>query len=764
MRKFKAAHFRSTAAAMFIFMSAETQAANGLVPFEFSASTVSSPSAIGETGTWQVIPFRQPAADMRLEGEDAARDLTFHLSPNQVSAGGLLRLSYTNAVSVLPDDGLLDVELNGKPLATFPIRSPNGPTTHDIPVAASDLAAGWNTVRIRVRQHHRIDCSVNATYELWTQVDPLVSGFVSSVEPKDGNFASLLAVGRNGERATEIRLIARPEAFQTTVQDSLALLQTLSLILGRDDLVVSVGNAPGTGPGIDLHVGDPADTSLPQAARDALAGAPRGLFVRQGDGGRLSVTMRASGKDEAQALLVSAANGPLMPLIRQKAAASSGAVIDGREPGVHPLSKIGYRTAPFQGRLFQTSFDVIMPADFYPGDYGTVDLHLNAATAPGLAPGTQLLVRVNERAVASHVLYDPEGTTLKDKPLELPLRAFHPGVNHVRILAELPAATDLACDPAMRDETRSRFLMLQETTVTIPPLARAGRLPDLAAFAGSSFPFTGSNAFGLHLDAPTPARLGSALTLLVRMAISAGHPLPAELKVGQPDPAKSTNALIVSATGDILEQVSLGGEKGNRLGALRTDDLTTASISTGTPVSESEALLKAFQVETRLDDDQLSWKSRMTEWFARASTTVNRWLSYKEIGRDDVHVDALDRLISIRQLRAPESKAVWTVVSAADEAALLQGVSTLTRPEKWTELQGGEALVRRSDLALVTRQPEAYGFFPITDTSFANLRRLAAAWLSDNFLVYVGVVLILMGGFGWWLGYVVPRKGVRTIE
>ncbi len=248
-----------SAAAILICLSANASRAGDFVPADLGTASVQSMGQASSQPSLdvprQMIAFRQTATAMRLDGEDAARELTFYLSADQATTAGILRLSYTNAVSVMPDDAMLDVELNGKPLAAFPIRSPNGPATHDIPVSAKDLTVGWNQVRLRAKQHHRIDCSVQAAYELWTQVDPLVSGFLTSARPKDGDLASLLSVGRNGDGATEIRVIAGNDAPQTTLRDSLSLVQTLALVLGREDLSVTVGDVGGSGPGIDLYLG-----------------------------------------------------------------------------------------------------------------------------------------------------------------------------------------------------------------------------------------------------------------------------------------------------------------------------------------------------------------------------------------------------------------------------------------------------------------------------------------------------------------------------
>ena len=159
-----------SAAAILICLSANAPHAGDFVPADLGTASVESAGQASSQPSLdvprQMIAFRQTATAMRLEGEDAARELTFYLSADQVTTAGILRLSYTNAVSVMPDDAMLDVELNGKPLAAFPIRSPNGPATHDIPVAAKHLTVGWNQVRLRAKQHHRIDCSVHKVIEV----------------------------------------------------------------------------------------------------------------------------------------------------------------------------------------------------------------------------------------------------------------------------------------------------------------------------------------------------------------------------------------------------------------------------------------------------------------------------------------------------------------------------------------------------------------------------------------------------------------------
>ncbi|MBB4009883.1 cellulose biosynthesis cyclic di-GMP-binding regulatory protein BcsB [Allorhizobium taibaishanense] len=737
-----------------------------LFPRDAASVQATAGSLVGKPASSQVaakalIPFNQSGDEQQLVGEDDSRILSFYLGADAARAGGTLRLAYVNAAAVLPDDAVIDVEVNGHSQGSFPIRGPNGMVTENLAIAARDLVAGENTVRVRARQHHRVDCSLKAVYELWTRLDPALSGFITDRLLPANDVASLLAVGRNGEGSTDIRLIAPSREALTLVRDALPTIQTLALLLGRTDIKVSIAEEATGGPGIDLYFGDPRSYPETDSGKQVLAAAPPGFSVRQnGSPDQLTVTMRGNSPAQLESLLLAAVNGSLKPLIDMRKVTEAERHITGDRAGRYPLSKTGYRTAQFAGRLFQTTFKLDMPADFYPGDYGRIDLKLDAATAPGLADDAQLLIRVNQKAVTSHALYSPEGATFKGKMIEMPLRAFHPGSNEIEILAELPIAADAKCDPASRDESRPRFLLLDSTEVVVPEVAHIGRMPDLAAFAGDAYPFTKGNALELYVATGDDATLGAAMTMMARLAQAAKAPIGVTLKLGNPDDADDSNALIFKTHGAQLAMAKPGQSKD-------VDNLTTGGINTpastsGEIVNHSDALLNAFKASTALDEDSLSWRSRAVSTFFSTFGGIRRWLTYLSPVPSNVTVERTDVLMEMAQTKAPGGHAVWTTLSAETSQDLETGIRAITSADNWNALNGARGLVRKSDFGLVTVAPADYSFFPLEDTSLSNLRRLAAAWLSDNFKIYVLAVVLCIGAFGWWLGNLVPRKGVRT--
>lgn len=717
-----------------------------------------------------LVPFEQSAEHFMLRGEDDVATFTFQLDGAQAAAGGVLTLAYQNAVSVLPDTAAMDVEVNGRDAGRIAIASPNRVLAEKIALPAEFLKAGRNVVRVRARQYHRVDCSLEATYELWTRLDPAESGFASPRTTVFSDFDSLLAVRRNAAGRTDVRLVVPGAVGDDALNEAAPVLQALVLLLNRDDVAVTVADRPGKGPGIDLvmamdRYGASALSGL------GLAGVPRGLSVRPGtEGERAMVVMRAASRNEVNAAVLAAVKGPMADGLKTGLFEKGRGVLTVDAGERHTLREAGYQTRVFSGRLSRTEFALEMPADFYPAEYATLDLHLHAATSPGLDHVAQFLVRVNDRVVKSYPFRNREGEQVDGKLVELPLRAFRPGVNRVELLAEVPRPADAACRPEERDDSKPRFILLDKTAMEVPALARLGRLPDLSALAGKAYPYGDGKAFDLFVDRADNQSAGAALTLLSRLALSARAPLAVTLAFGAPREGTGRDALVVSSQNDFAELGAAGksafpslSDVGATVAAiLEPDPIVTAAVPEKPAGDDSAALLEAFYNSTAPTENDLPWASRAQAWLAAASRGFGRWLKYEEEAPSPLASRDGGALVTLSQMRSPDGLATWTVVRGDAPRDVEAGVRRLVEPTVWQDLQGGAAAIETAGLSLVNLPAAERYVAGITDRSPGNLRRLAAAWLSDNFQVYVLLVLVLMGGFAAWLGLVVPKKGVRS--
>lgn len=714
-----------------------------------------------------LIPFEQPASALKLTGEDDSLILTFALPERLRLAGGTLEIAYDNAVSVLPDTARIDVTVNGKSVGDFPIRSPNGVTTLRVPLRGDEVKAGRNQVRLRAVQHHRVDCSLAATYELWTRISAGSSGFRSALpfhfeEPSD-----LLSVARNGRDETEIRLVAPADGNPGLVNQALPVVQSLALAMNRRDVAVTVASEPGTGPGIDLYVGEAGQQGQPEAARKALSSAAPGLSVRDAaEPGRVAVTMRGASREELQAGLLAALRGPMNAALQTGILAPRPGGVSGQPGARYTLADTGYEAKPFAGRLSRSRFTIDMPADFYPAEYDTMKFYLNGATAPGLMPNAQFLVRVNDRVVTSLPFRNTDGELFRHKPIEMPLRAFRPGTNRVELLAELPAPSDEACKPGAREDDKPRFMMLKESALEIPALARLGRLPDLGAFAGTGYPYGRGKPFAVIVDRPGRETLGVAATAVTRLALAAGKPVEAAISFGVL-PEKAAGDVLGIMTDEATTTHAAAAEGAalpadGATGGAAVDGFTTSAAGHGDAIvsAGSEALLDAFRQSTATGGER-SLNARAQEWLSQVSNRFNSWLRYQE-GGNDVLPEDKDTLLTIRQSALSGGEGVLTAIRARTPADLEKGFRVLSEPGAWERLEGATASIRANDLALLTEQADHRFIREITDESFGNFRRLAASWFSDNFQVYIGLVLAFFVGFGLWLGYIVPKKGVRS--
>jgi len=722
------------------------------------------------------IPFQQPTEDFTLTGEKDVEMFTFNLDAAEAETGGALVLAYQNAVSVLPDNALMSVEVNGKPVSDFPIASPFDFVRQKIQVPAKLLRQGANEVRVSVNQHHRVDCSLDATYELWTRLSPDLSGFEAGGRGTFASFSDLYATGRQEDGSTEIRLVVPDKADADMLDGASTIVQALALYLGRDDVVVTVADRPGEGPGIDLYAGVMGIDPTTAGGMRPYAEAPYGLTIQPStDPQRAAVILRAGSTEQMQKLLLEAVRGPMAAGLKAARNGERFGIVQAHAGKTFTLKSAGIRSASFAGRLLRTHFDVEMPADFYAAEYGTFDLKLSAATAPGLDPASQMLVKVNGKIVNSFPFRNTDGQNFNGKLIELPLRAFRPGVNRIEMLAEVPNAADKACAPAGRDDAKPRYVLLDNTSFTVPPLARVTRLPDLAAFSASAYPYGSGKPFNIFMRGADSHTASAAMTVLARLAVAAGTPLNGRFRADAAEINAPGDSLVISANAtqaqaqDASRKTSrLAMAEGtfaidDRAAALMKADLTTTAGIDADPSGDAgDQIIQAFEDSNANSDVERSWLTRARMMMAAATTQFRSWLRYDDA--KPTHVSQANTLLTISQTENSRSGGLVTEIRANSADDLIKGVRRLADSRVWNSLDGGAALIDAKSMELVTLQGQPQQFVEVTDQSIGNYRRIAAAWLSDNFQAYVVLVIVLVGFFAAWLGGVVQRKGVRTTK
>lgn len=686
-----------------------------------------------------------------LSGEIDTVVWPLYLDGAAVARGGRLVFGIETAVSVMPEASTLVVQVNGRTVGQVALGGGDARRLVSLPIPPAALSAGWNAVRVTADQRHRVDCSVDGTYELWTRIDPAVTGFVAEgVRPVAGlDGLPALALDEDGRLPIRIR---RGGALDTrALEPAVAIAGALARAAATRAPVVTVAAEPGTGPGIDVVAGDADDLAgLGFDPGRFGAGDPR---VVVGPDGRPTLVVRTGSPDEtAQAIRrIAEASSP-------PAAIDRVVRLDGASERSVTLAELGERNEQFSGRLWSRSYRIALPTDAVTADYGSVMLRLDAGYAPDLDPDDELSVFVDGRLVATVPFGKRSGEVTQDRRVELPLSAFRPGLNTLRIEARLVAPEDVDCDPHRQIAGNPRFLILASTRFVVPRLARMARLPDLGATVGAGG--TGARAgepVRIALAGADPATVGAAATLYVRMAVS-GADLPDLELLPLRDADVRPGTVVIGAAGDVgpatfrrtgLEPPAEG--HGWRTGAPRADTLVTGAVN-----GEDAPLLDAWRSRVRTGDGYLDRLSAKVADYARALRDA--------VGLGEppgaYAVPETARLVLAQAL--PEgADAPVTLVSAPDPATLAAAVDRLAEPDRWSGLAGRVSLLDSTG-GLVAVAAEETRFVSTGPMDVGNVRLVASAWLSANTAIY-GMLLLGAGCmFGLATFAKVKRSGVRS--
>ncbi|WP_246664542.1 cellulose biosynthesis cyclic di-GMP-binding regulatory protein BcsB [Rhodoblastus acidophilus] len=469
----------------------------------------------------------------RLQGETGASEWPIYLSETQALRKLSFRIGYLSAVSVMPEASTLTVFINDVAIGETHINAPNKAEQVDFAVPPELLRPGFNAVRVSVDQRHRVDCSLAATNELWTQIDPSRTGLlIPGGDAGVRDIADIPALPPDAQGALPIRAVLPGRTSPANIERMIRAVQFISTHGRFEQPSVDVGPMASGDYGVNLVVGLYEDVAKLADLDGDLSGlgrvdGPRLALLAATPSRRATIVITGLTEDDVNRALADFAREPARkgsPEGLRAAQSFPGYRIGGGQ--TLRLRDLGLHSQEFSGRFFRAGFNIVLPADFYPANYAKVPLNLSGGYVAGLSRGAQILISINGRDAVSAPLPANGGGVFKDKTLPLPLGFFRPGLNRIEIAAQVPTPEDLVCDPVKMLEAKKRFLLLDSTQLRLPDLARIGRAPDLAVTATGGFPFIGAGKQPkMFMPAPDRNSIAAAATLAGRMAASAGRPI-----------------------------------------------------------------------------------------------------------------------------------------------------------------------------------------------------------------------------------------------
>ncbi|MCW5715573.1 MAG: cellulose biosynthesis cyclic di-GMP-binding regulatory protein BcsB [Bauldia sp.] len=712
-----------------------------------------------------IVPYR----NFRLAGEVDGQSWTTYLTAAQASAPATLHLAFRNALLVAPEASRLRLLINDRLVIETAVANSEDPAELAVELPAGLLHAGANRMRIEVSQRHRTDCTVQSTYELWTDIDTART-FISFADPAASAITQLgdlraVGVDATGQAVVNILLPGLEQAAAT--RDLMRVAEAVAIRLDAPAQVVRVSatDGGGHGPGILSVVIGTVDELRPilgDTVMDSVSG-PTIAFLQGLEG----PTLLISGRSWADiGVAVDGLVGPLTPPAGATRVAVSS--LSWHFPEIQvmagnsrlSLAELGVPTTEFSGRRFRTGFQVAMPYDLYAQAYGYASLFLDAAYAPEVLPGGHIDVYVNGEIAATTPILTRGGGILRHLEVGVPLRHFKAGTNLVEIEAVLPTASDGVCVPGATASNVSRFALFDTTEFAMPAYARAAQLPDLAALAGAGFPF-GDEPLALVLGRLAPETMSAAATFLAQLAVMGGRPIDVN-PAASPSSSATPFGLFVGAASQMPTGVAdIAGIADTAIGGW----IDPVAVDPGIPL---EVAAPADNTATfdRWRDTLAGgggWRgqiSSFSDWLSRTFDISLATLRFGGAQRlDYLPPDGAGLLLAQGAPQAGQTS--WTVLTAPTGDTLQRTTELLVRPENWGRVEGQVATYWPATGA-VEVVPLAGADIVFTQPATpTNLRMVATNWLSKNLLVYGGLLLglcILLGIATSWLLKSVGRQ------
>jgi hypothetical protein len=744
-----------------------------------AAGLLSTPPAAmaAQTQAAAVVPAatvmlkRLPAGrdELVFRGENATRTWQVYLGPAEAARISNFQLAMLNAVVVLPERSSVNLTINGRALPPVPVRSPDEFTNVMVKIPPGVLLAGANTVQASVALTHRVDCSVKATYELWALLDPARTGFVINgadsyvIRSLDEIAAEPLA--EDGATHIHVRMqdFGDPEAVGRAGRAVAALVRRAGLARP----IVDVGPEAGQGPGFDvvLAAGEAPEAALRDVVR-VLGRDDAVTLARDATTNRLVLVL--SGTDEADLDARIAALDKVAARGRPGRAPADEVAI---KAGVaKSFAELGLATDSFSGRHFLSSVAIALPPDFYPSSYEKSRLLIDGFHSGALDRNSQLIFRVNDSVVSSVSLAAGAPEQFSRQPVELPLRFFHAGHNELAIEGITSSPLDQQCDvAAMRHD--SRLTIAGTSELEFPSFAHLATLPQIpSAISAIVVPESGGRP-NVYLSDLDRSSVATALTILANMAATTGA-IETPIVHLEPPAPDDAPGVVIAPLDQVPEYLAAPLRK---IAAPALPAEPAADVAGSAAPAPTDADPPGSQDQRATADVGLA--GRLRGVFANgAALSKTSGLLFRASDRQaglpplPAHfllIGAVNPSVAAQTvggLPVPQftrDASQWLVVTAQSPDAYKKGVERLIVDGRWKDLAGEAVSLDLDTGSLHSAQPARVAYVVPNHLALSEIRPILGGILSDNILLTLGALIILVSILGLSTHALVRKTGVR---
>lgn len=730
------------AAASILALSAAAAAAEAPAAAPFAIPSRAESAAALQPGDTIVKHLPAGRSELTFRGELASRRFAIVLGRNEAARIATFQVALRNTVSLLPEHSAIAIAINGRTLATLPATAADKLAVLPVAVPPGLLVPGTNAVQITSTLTHRVDCSVPATYELWATLDPAQTGFLvprGSAETVT-TVNDLAAAPLADDGTTRIHLRMSDTGDEAEVGQAARAVQALVRRAKLVRPVVDVGAGPGSGAGLDLVVDGHVPGDVPPLARAGAFGIARDPVT-----GRLVVEVDPDADESARGT-------PAARTVPDEAEPS-------RDGFRKTFAQLGRSTEVFTGRRYEATIPVVLPPDFMSTN-DRARVRLDGGHAATLIDGDGLALRVNGTLVSFVPFLAGKAERFDHREVELPLHFFHPGRNEVTLEGTLSAEADAQCKTATMPR-EGRLTIADTSELEFPSFAHLITIPQIPAAMAMR------GQLPVYLPGADPTTIGAGLTVLANMAAQGPTAAPqvhlGATDIGSPGLLVAAIDQVPATLSDTLRSITqaaaatdpqaAAASSGDAGEAAETpnQDPAPKPVDAGTASSRLGATVEAVQAALR------------SRGFFFGGDKADKLV----LTSDDILVAAVTpggkapRTAFDVVPRFTGDAAHWLVVTAANPATLDGGLRQLVASGRWTDLRGEATRFDPADGSLVVRQPRGVTYVINADVSPADMRPILGGLMSDNIVMSLVVLFVVLGGLGLSTHAVVRRMGVK---